>query len=209
MPDTPQLYDENEEKWTEKLHVGCGSVYLNGYTNIDVQGVLSSEVDPAEFGAFATDIGDYYNLPGTYDNLPKRGQIIVDKRMDIRSLPYEYAPKTVDKVVAIQSLEHLYPLDMIVALEDIYTMLRSPGVFILSVPDILGTLEWIRDPDKLDFSIRHLRGSLRDDWSKHRSWWTADTLKNTLEGMGFQLVQQLDNFHCYPAVVMKGQKIHG
>ena len=204
---TPQLYDLGEDTWQEKLHVGCGGIYLNGYTNIDVRGEMSKDLGRRELKAHASEIGEYYKRDGGWNSLPNRGRIVVDKKVNMQDLSYEYKLGSVDKIVAIQSMEHLDPMDFISTLNDFYDVLRKPGVLIVSVPDTIGSLDWMVDSEKVAFATRHLRGSMKDDWSQHQSWWTHATLAKAFEWVGFDAVRPLANFHCYPSVVMHGQKL--
>jgi len=205
---TSQLYDPNEETWQEKLHIGCGGIYLRGYTNIDTRGSIATSLADDELTAHSTTIREYYREDGEWNSLPKRGHIIVDKKMTMQNMEYEYLPGSVDKIVVVQAMEHLDPIDFVVTIDSFLKVLRRPGVLIVSVPDMTGTLDWIdEDPSKTEFAVRHLRGTMKDVWSQHRSWWTQETLAKALEWVGFDAVRPLQNFHCYPAIVMRGQKI--
>ncbi len=104
-------------------------------------------------------------------------------------------------------MEHLDPIDFVIALDSFLKVLRKPGVLVVSVPDMAGTLDWLEEPEKVAFAVRHLRGSLSDQWSRHHSWWTHETLMKAFEWVGFDAVRPLQNFHSYPAIVMKGRKI--
>ncbi len=204
---TEQLYDANEETWLTKLHIGCGGVYLRGYKNIDIFGELSETFLEEEMLAHSTTIGEYYRTDGTWDDLPERKAIIVDGLMRMQAVEYKYPHGSVDKIVAIQSMEHIDPIDFTLTLGGFLQVLRKPGVLIVSVPDMDGALDWLEDPEKAAFAIRHLRGVLRDRRSKHHSWWTHETLAKAFEWVGFDSVRLLQNFHAYPAIVMKGERI--
>jgi predicted SAM-dependent methyltransferase len=100
--------------------------------------------------------------------------------------------------------EHLTPAEAIVALEEWNTILRPDGVLVLSVPDMAGTIELIKtDPD---FAIRHLRGRDGDSVNSHRAWYTAEGLCGLLRYAGFK-IEQLQNFHIYPAIVVRAYKL--
>jgi hypothetical protein len=204
---TLQLYDDDEGYWHPKLHVGCGGIYLMQYINVDIQGVHVTEVSEQEINRNARFISDYYQkLEGTWDNLPEANPIIADVICPMQDLTRYFGMGSIQKIVAIQTMEHLDPIDFINTLDVFYSLLDSSGIFILSVPDIRGTLEWLDDPAKMEFAKRHLLGSKKDDWSTHKSWWTQESLKKTLDWVGFKDIQELLNFHCYPAVVMKAIK---
>ena len=204
---TPQLYDQNEEYWQTKLHIGCGGVYLAGYVNIDAQGVLAYSAGKKRLARNARFITDYYEkLNGTWDKLPKANNIIVDVKSTMQNICEHFKDNSVEKIVAVQTMEHLDPIDFINALDSFYSLLSHGGILIVSVPDMEESMNWLADPEKTEFTIRHLRGSLKDRWSIHRSWWTAESLENALSWVGFRDIQRLDNFHCYPSIVMRSVK---
>jgi len=209
MCDTRQLYDYGEESWPVKLHMGCGGIYLDGYINIDVQCVRTDDVDEELLEAQKTTIDKYYKRDASWYNLPKRNIAICDLRSDIMDLDYLFEQESVDKIVGIQVLEHLGPTEFTSALGSFCDLLRPNGVLVISVPDMLGTLKWIEegDEEKVKFALRHLRGTWKDEWSYHKSWWTKETLEDALDWAGFRSIQWLDNFHAYPALVVRAKKL--
>lgn len=197
---TEQLYDKGEENWQTKLHVGCGGIRLVGYTNIDIDGLPASSF-PEEAKANETGITDYYaRLEGDMCHLPAPRATYYDLLGDMRFLPYE--ANSVDKMVAIQCLEHLTVDDAILTLYDWFGMLRPGGTLILSVPDMDETLEMIHTEPELAY--RHLRGAKKSVWSQHQSWYTKRSLIQMLSNHSrVASVVELDNFHFYPAIVLR------
>lgn len=200
---TPFLYDDGEEGWKEKYHLGCGGVYLEGYRNCDVLGVPASE-HPDLVTQNKTTIRDYYaRLDGNMCALPTRRETVCDEIMDVsRFMPM---PRTVDKIVAIQVFEHLTPVAAIRTLRHWHSALRVGGVLIMSVPDMMGTLDLIENGD-VYFALRHLRGRQGDKWNSHHAWYTVESLIELIEFMDFDRVIRLNNFHFYPAIVVKAIK---
>lgn len=204
MP-TPFLRDEGEDAWGTKLHVGTGSVYLEGYINIDLEGRLAASMHMSQVMANATTIDHYYKgRPGSPDKLPPRRNAIIDVRADFTRLNYQ--PNTVDKIVSVQSLEHLSPPDLPRTLTHWWNILRDKAPLIISVPDCNETLDLMESNPR--FAVRHLRGSLKDGYSSHLSWFTESTLVELLEDHGFT-VEVLENMHFYPAVVVRARKDDG
>ena len=196
---TPSLYSEGEETWDLKLHVGCGGIYLKDYINIDIEGWRVMETTPS----WATDITDYYRgLDGGPDNLPQARETYADMLCDMRTLPYK--PNTVDKIVCIQALEHLAPIDVRRAINHWWNILKPGGVLMLSVPDSDGTLELINENS--EFAIRHLRGSLKNNYAGHLTWMTKETVADLLVDHGFTC-EFMPNIHFYPAVVVRAEKL--
>lgn len=194
-----QLYDAGEEAWPVKLHVACGGIRLRGYKNIDVVG-HSAVTAPTLARLNETDISDYYARLDL-DSKHRRPNV-VDQIGMMQALPY--TRETVNKIVCIQGLEHLSPLTALRVLHYWHYILVKNGVVIVSVPDMDGTLDWAAD-GQLEFALRHLRGSRRDEFNVHKSWWTRETLKEALDYSKFE-VEWLENFHLYPALVIKGRK---
>jgi predicted SAM-dependent methyltransferase len=201
---TPQLYDDGEERWM-KLHVGCGGIYLEGYVNIDAKGTMVCDTRLEVVRGNLRNIENYYG-EGTWDNLPRAHNTIVDLLMPMQEIDNYFKEYSVDKIVAIQTLEHLDPIEFVSALDSFYRLLKEGGILIVSVPDMDGTIEWLHDPEKAGFATRHLRGTHKDRWSVHKSWWTEETLSKALSWVGFYDITTLDNIHCYPAIVMKGNR---
>lgn len=203
---TPQLYDEGEEAWAIKLHLGCGGVYLEGYINLDAVGTPVAQASKDQWQANRTTVTDYYGRqPGTMLALPERHPTVLDRCADIAQLDNLYWSHTVDKILAVQVFDHLTPAQAYKMLGDWRYLLRRSGVLILSVPDMLVTLDLIETGGEAEraFGLRHLRGPQRDQWGYHVAWYTPQTLTEMLTHHGFQ-ASLLDNFHAYPAIVVKG-----
>ena len=201
---TIQLHDIGEERWPIRVHCGCGGTYLIGYKNVDANGIVADVVPSSN----VTEISEYYRDEATWDSLPKRRKAYCDIASDIRELDSLWKDGEVDKIVAFQVLEHLSPLEAQMTIDQFHSLLRPGGVLIVSVPDMEETLNNIEtcDPEMVAFSVRHLRGTRKDQWSYHKSWWTEETLGLAFRWVGFRTIGALDNFHAYPSVVMKGIK---
>lgn len=205
MSQSSCLYDEDEESWPVKLHLGCGGIYLadsgTGYTNIDAEGQYAN-LNPLETEQNKTTIIDYYaRMEGSPDNLPKRRPNIVDCIADIVTM--EYMPNSVDKIVAIQTLEHISPGRLFVALRHWHTMLKTLHPMVVSIPEMYGTLEMINTHPQ--FAFRHLTGRRGDYLNTHHAWYTEETFLELLNLFGFNC-EILENFHFYPAIVVRAIK---
>lgn len=201
---SPQLYDEGEESWLVKLHLGCGGVYLRGYTNVDIDGQLAT-IKPYTAKCNSADVTDYYSrLNGDALHLPKRRETVVDLLCDITALP---CPQdTVDKILAVQVFEHLSPVRAIEALAHWHSILRAGQPLVMSVPDMDGTLALFGDGrGSTDFALRHLRGRQDDEYQSHHAWYTLDTLCELVNYCGFD-VNPIENWHFYPAVCVRAIK---
>lgn len=203
---TPFLYDEGEEAWPTKCHYGCGGVYLDGYSNVDIDGfTYLSRPDLVEQNR--TTICDYYaRLEGSMSHLPTRRQTVVDYYSDV-SNPHGI-PETIDKIIAVQVFEHFTPAQAVRALKGWHDELKRERPIILSVPDMAGTLDIIERGGDVAFALRHLRGRTTEDhFNSHHAWYTKDTLVELLEFIGFHRVEVLPNFHFYPAIVVRAIRL--
>ena len=197
------LYDQGEESWPIKLHIGCGGIRLLGYTNIDAQGRLASDSQDAA-RENETTVTDYYSrLDGSPANLPTRRPNIIDMYADVAAMPYQAC--TVDKIVGIQVFEHLTPAHATMALAHWHCILRYHAPLILSVPDMYETLDMI--DTEPEFARRHMLGRQKGDYlNTHHAWYTLSTLTELLIFSGFSIVMSLPNFHFYPAIVVRACK---
>ena len=203
------LYDEGEEHWPVKLHLGCGGIFLRGYRNVDIDG-LDAKTNPATAQANSADVRDYYaGLDGDAHHLPVRRLTVVDLTADIVELPY--TPRTVDKILAVQVFEHLSPVRAMDALYHWHRILKVGSPLVMSVPDMAGILDMMdaaqcmyNDSAVADFAfaLRHLRGRRTNHYNSHHAWYTSETLCELLDFCGFKTTL-LPNFHFYPAIVAR------
>lgn len=205
--ETPQLYDAGEENWLNKLHVGCGSIYLRGYENLDAQGFLASD-RPDLVADNATIISDYYSRRSSYTSIhdiPPRPEIVADRLCSMDALDYEHG--TVDKIVCVQALEHVAPGVAEKVLEHWHDSMQRGGILIVSVPDTAVTIEMLLCEATRDFAVQHLAGTRRDKWSYHHNWFTHHSLELLLGQCRFELIEFLKNFHRYPAIVARAVRV--
>lgn len=204
---TDYLYDDGEEGWTQKYHLGCGGVYLDGYINCDISGVTALE-HPDLVAQNKTTIRDYYaRLDGDMHALPIRRATVCDLISDVSR--FMGMAECADKIIAVQVFEHFSPVRALGALRRWHSALKHNAPIILSVPDMLGTLDLIErgKSDDIAFALRHLRGRMGGDtFNTHHAWYTHATLAEMLRFIGFERVSELPNMHFYPAIVIKAFK---
>lgn len=207
MDNSPQLYDKGEEQWKEKLHLGCGNIYLMDYENIDVVGELASE-RPDLVKVNATNIRNYYGRRTAYTDIhhivPRAGYV-VDQRACMMNLRNGIG--SIDKIVCIQALEHLRPDDGVRALVHWHDLLKRDGILVLSVPDTTETVEMLLNECTRNFAIQHLAGTRTDQHSYHHNHFTRLCLATLLTLHDYGEIEFLSNFHRYPAIVMRAKKL--
>jgi hypothetical protein len=197
------FYDEGEERWETKIHVGAGNVLLAGYHNTDIAGLLADDY-PEQAHKNLTGIKDYYaHLEGTISKLPTRRGTYVDELCSMDKL--NYGLKSVDKIVAVQCFEHLTPKRAIDCIVHWWGILKFGGIALVTVPDMMGIFEMLKYSPTREFAIRHLTGSGRDNYNWHMAWYTQETLTELFTSIGFQ-VEPIENPHVYPAICIRCHK---
>ncbi len=182
-----------------KLHLGNGGVYLVGYVNLDISGFLAKD-RPDLVEQNSTDLEHYYRRAGNLDDLPKANETVVDCIGDM----VFHGFSRVEEIVCVQALEHLSPIKVSEALDNWHSTLIPGGKVTLSVPDMDGTLKMLEGSEtERAFAIRHLRGSLKNEYSVHKTWFTNSTLTELLHHAGFKNIELLPNMHSYPAICIR------
>jgi len=196
-----------------KLHIGSGSVYLNGWTNIDVPGpknFLAAD-RPDLVDRWATDEDNYYkrHKDKTIDKLrsgPLDQEYVCDQFGSWAHLPI--AAWTVEEVLARHSFEHLSINEARAALDQLDEVLVSGGILRLDVPDHEETVKLLQET-KDPFFARHLLGPRRDPYGYHMMSYTRESLKELAGEHGFTFVCEEPNIHFYPAFCLRFKKRGG
>ena len=185
-----------------KLHLGCGTVYLNGYINIDGAPDYIADVCPPELlNQNTTEFDKYYKQ----DFGTSSGCVVADLKHDIRK-PLPFLNSSVDEVIMYQVLEHIPNYEVGQLLSDIARVLKIGGVFIVSVPDIKKTAKMLVEEKteiKEDWAIRLIYGTQRNQWSHHHCGYIPRTLKALLSQFGFGKFENMPNINCYPVIHIK------
>jgi predicted SAM-dependent methyltransferase len=190
-----------------KLHLGCGTVYLDGWTNIDIPGshtfLAVDRPDLVEKWK-TTDDKYYARHPHiTIDSLrkgPIEQEYVCDAFGSFDSIPVAYWE--VSELLARHSFEHLSITEAHKALDQIESVMQPNGVLRLDVPDHEETLRLLIDT-KDKFYIRHLLGPRRDDRGYHMMSYTRERLRALVEEHGFVYDCEEKNPHVYPAFTLR------
>lgn len=190
-----------------KLHIGCGSVYLEGYTNIDVYtpSTFLAEKRPDLVDQWKTTDDDYYahHKDKTQDKLrkgPLEQEYVCDAYGDLTNIPAPYWK--VEEVLVRQTFEHLSIGEARKALDSIDSILAPNGCLRIDVPDHEATLTKYRETAD-EFYRRHLLGPRRDDYGYHMMSYTRERLRRLVEEHGFVFVEEEKNIHFYPAFCLR------
>lgn len=190
-----------------KLHMGSGTVYLDGWLNVDVPGphtYLASE-RPDLVEAYKTTDDRYYSRheDKTIESLrkgPLHQEYVCDAFGSFSFLPVRDG--AADEFLARQCFEHLSMTEARSALQNIHQALKLGGILRLDVPDHDATLRRYRETGE-EFYVRHLLGPRRDDHGYHVMSYTRETLRRLVQTFGLLYQREEKNPHFYPAFTMR------
>lgn len=181
-----------------KLHIGCGTIYLKGYFNIDIDPkYLASDAPPKLLEQNLTTIDKYYK----HEFCKGTGVCIADVKAGVDDLPF--ATESCDEVVLIHVLEHVPSYNISKVLNEINRVLKYKGIFHLGVPDLKETARGLaeaRTPEEEDWYMRLIYGTQRSEWSHHYCGYTERTIKDLVFAHGFSGYEKLPNINFYPAI---------
>jgi SAM-dependent methyltransferase len=198
-----------------KLHVGCGTVYLDGYVNLDVEvpgySFLASE-RPDLLERNRTTVDRYYKVEesrATLEGGPRGEQhCVVDRYADLRALPYER--DSVDEIRSVQSLEHLDMREGPRVLRHWRDLLRPGGILHVDVPDFEETArQLLAQPDEpsKEWYYRLVYGSQKNAYAFHKNGFSPARLEWMLREAGFLEVRHVPNtIHFYPVAIAEAIK---
>jgi SAM-dependent methyltransferase len=198
-----------------RLHVGCGTVYLDGYVNLDVEvpgySFLASE-RPDLADRNRTTVDRYYKKEqsqATLEHGPGEAQYcVVDRYADLRSLPY--APDSVDEIRTVQVLEHLDMREGPRVLRHWHEVLKPGGMLHVDVPDFEETARQLlaqTDEPSKDWYYRLIYGSQKNAYAFHKNGFSPARLERLLRDAGFREVRPVPNrIHFYPVTIAEAIK---
>jgi SAM-dependent methyltransferase len=110
---------------------------------------------------------------------------------------------SVDEVMAVHLVEHLYAWDVPTALAEWFRLLQPRGLLVLEMPDLLKAcrniaqdLQGRKHPDQIGMWAIYGDDRLRDPLMVHRSGWWFERLRPVVEGVGFERVTERETvFH--------------
>lgn len=184
-----------------KIHVGCGDVYLEGYDNVDVDGVF---VDDIEENTNVTTLDNYFKFPM---GSPRRN-IIVDGFLNVLQPWDAYEDGSIEEIVMISCIEHFTKKEAEFIISEIKRVLKPGGKLIIDFPDLKKDFEdyYVSDPE---WFMELVYCNHKNEYSCHKWGYTMETFRNLL-GDGWQSVKWNTVVkHDYPmtgCVAIKGEK---
>jgi len=173
-----------------KLHLGCGSVYLPGYINLEYQKKFMGN-------SFKVDaIGSGMTLPFKDSSLDE----IISYHV-IEHLPRPASKKSKEK----------WRLNVQDFLKECFRTLKIGGKLIIECPDIRGIFEEIVKNNKWSM-IDHVYGLDRYDGDTHQWGYTRESIKSLLKSSGFDSIKISDgtDYHILdePSMHIEAMKIN-
>lgn len=191
-----------------KLHLGCGTVYLKDWVNIDLPGACLAKDRPDLVEKWSTDESHYYgrHRDKTIESLregPLEQEAVCDAHGSFDNIPAPYWE--CDELLARHSFEHLSLQEAHKALDQIDGIMRPNGALRLDVPDHDETLRLYAETQD-PFYVRHLLGPRRNDHGYHMMSFSRDRLRSLVESHGFVFEAEEENIHLYPAFCLRFRK---
>lgn len=193
-----------------KLHVGCGSVLLRDWVNVDLPlpHVFLSKERPDLVERFITTEDNYYGRHDdkTADSL-RKGPVTKETCCDVYG-SFAFLParnETVSEILSVQCFEHLDRNEAEAAIKESARVLKPGGILRIDIPDADETIRQYRKTGD-EFFLRHLFGPRRNEYGCHRHY-TREMLRNVVESHGFAFVREDAHQHFYPAFCLRFIKL--
>lgn len=188
-----------------KLHLGCGTVYLDGFVNIDTApDYLTPHCPSLILTGNMTTLDKYYK----HEFGEASGHVVADMKWDLGAgLPFKDG--VAEQVVLYQVLEHFPAHQAESLVGEIARVLRPGSELRVSVPDLLETAKLLVDaktPDQQDWAVRLIHGTQRNRWAHHMCGYLPRTLKALLEARGLKDVSALPSLNFYPAIHLRAMR---
>ena len=167
-----------------KLHLGCGQVYLEGYTNID--------------------------FPLSEHTVQEKS--IADEFHDLTKLHYK--SKSIDEVRLHHVYEHFPRHVALALLVSWHTWLKRGGSIRIEVPDFEESSRLVLDKKATEHdrkvALRHIFGSNEAPWATHYEGWSERSLREVCELLGFKKVEiEKTSYMATRNVIVKATKGFG
>ena len=187
-----------------KLHLGCGTIYLKGYINLDIcPKYLADEAPRKILEQNTTTFENYYK----HSFGEGSGICVADTCGKINELPFD--SNSCEEVILLHVLEHIPSYDVEKVLNEIYRVIKPGGSFVVAVPDLKETAKLLVDSksnEEEDWALRLIHGTQRNEWSHHYCGYTRRTLIKLLSSYGFSDFVDLPNINFYPAIHIRATK---
>lgn len=167
---------------SKKLHLGNGTVYLDGWINIDLSGLLAKD-HPDLVKHNMTTVKNYYKYPFRQN----RDNHVTDMLMDVRKLDFE--DNSVNEILCVNLIDHLKKEEFIQALQEWKRVLTIGGRLIIDTDDRkkqAGMLANAKTIEEIEWALRLIYCDHAAEGRTH--WWgyTPKYLRHILSEAGYK-----------------------
>ncbi len=161
-----------------KLHLCCGTVYLENYMNCDHNGEAAESFveNPNK-----TTIDKYFKFPFVVDKSKRiLRNFIVDQKMEILK-PWIWENNSIEEIVLVNAIEHFeYPIQVSHIIDEAYRVLIKGGIFKFDFPDLKSIINLYHDTDP-EFCVALIYGTHKDMYSRHEWGYTIESMKSIVK----------------------------
>lgn len=164
-----------------KLHLGNGTVYLDGWVNVDIVGKLAKDY-PEIADHNRTTIDKYYKFKFRQN----KDNNVTDMIMDVRKL--DFKNDSVDEILCVNLIDHLKKEEFIKALKEWKRVLKTGGKLIIDVDDRAKQAEILtgaKTQEEVDWALRLIYCDHAKEGRTHLWGYTPKYLKEILDDVGF------------------------
>lgn len=192
-----------------KLHIGCGSIFLEGYKNIDLPGphTFLAKDRPDLVEKWQTTEENYYGKQKATIETLRKGPVHQDTVCDafgsFDNIPAAYW--SVAEVLTRNVFEHLSLKEAHHALDQVDAIMQPNGILRIDVPDHEESLKMYRKTGD-EFYVRHLLGPRNSEYGYHLVGYTRESLRALVESHGFVFESVEPTIHFYPSICLRFTK---
>lgn len=180
-----------------KIHLCCGDIYLDGYVNCDIDGVLVSQSPYV----VKRDLSNYYS-----NRLVGHKHITyIDTRFDITKFPWPFEDESADEIVMIQAIEHFDLPTAEKIVDEVLRILVPGGKFLVDFPDLAEGVSRYAQADP-EFMVRFIYCNHKNQYSIHHWGYTRETFLKLL-GFGWAYEYKEIVHHLYPTIGCEATKM--
>lgn len=184
-----------------KVHFCCGDVYLDGYINIDINGIYVDNAPKHLLEANRTTLDKYFKyefIKDANERKKHRRAIIVDRMANVVH-DWEFENESLDEIVMISCFEHLYPQDALKVKEEVKRTLKVGGRWIVDFPDIKKQVEMYYDSNP-EFCMELIYCNHKNSYSIHHWGYTEISFANLFNPFEYDIKYKTIVKHDYPMI---------
>jgi len=187
-----------------KLHLACGSIYLDGYINCDAWGKLANQV---KTNPNITTLDKYYKIPFEKDPSKRvRTEPIIDCKMNLLEV-WPFEDNSVEDIVMICAWEHFNSKTQIPHIvSEANRVLCVGGSFRFDFPDIKKAVELFADSD-MEYCAELIYCNQKNIYSQHFWCYNEKTILLYLSEDKWKLEFKQIIPHSYPMIGCEAIKV--